>query len=58
MNIPLINIIARQRLEQQRQKEALQKQLLCSRLSGETRISLVSPTKANVQKRLEASSAE
>ncbi len=35
MNIPLINILAKQRLEQERQKEALQKQLLRSRLSGE-----------------------
>lgn len=58
MNIPLINIIAKQRLEQQMQKEALRKQLLCSRLSGETRLSLVSAAKANVQKRLETSSAE
>lgn len=58
MNIPFINIIAKQRLEQQMQKEALRKQLLCSRLAGETRISLVSAAKAAVQKRLETSSAE
>lgn len=56
MNIPLINTIAKQRLQQQHQKEALQRQILRSRLSDITHLSPIAAN--NAGKKLQTASVE